>query len=789
MSIPTFDTNHSVIEYWQHGLWYSQFNKLRITGEKGFHLIDKLELFDEKTLSSLLQQNEIVWVAPWVGKQESSHQYWIPLWIPAIIQQGKLCLTDKAVPWLAPAHCDALFGQSPFVEQIHCFDDWLRFEWLTSENTLALASWQEVFEASEALFNELSDNQWHQRIESMKIALLTQHIAISAGHESASESRTSLLQAYAEIAETCPKAQFDLAQLFDSARTLSGQFSQDASLSASEYEAASHIMALNEGELIAIKSPLGTRSEKVVSTLIASHYVQSALTDKALPSTYLFTPSEALKKWTVFASSNDEIEDLHDHYETYLEGIERAKAFYSLQQKEEEQFGEIGELESQIEALQQQDEALEEQFVSLEKAQSEWQKKVKKGFWSWLFSRKKLTEDDSKALMQLLEQEISNPKEIRALFIEKARQIKVQRTKLHQALVELVEFSALQKGALTRWLEWLDKYVSSDLAGETLINQLCATQAIFGRKLFRVATYKNGWVQTALDIPQPFKEGWVLTKFNWDRLDWEAVENLEEIAGLFIIDQANRLLPQQVAPLLARAQRAVFFGDNQDLSTTPVMSAVTEEWALKAYGLEEEETIEQLQYKGMLLGTGNAFSVALANSSYQQLLDHGMYSSVLSLDGQMKPDLKYHSVLVEGESEPSENMRINQKEAAAIAAWLSKDLPLLDETAIVTPFQSQKEAILHELQLCNISCEVLTFYELKEKQWQNIIFSPVYTHKDKRPFVFDQGDHLLYSLIIRAIENLWVIGDLTIFDLKTHSPSGHLAKLLFAKKHELTEIS
>src|SRR5690606_3304986 len=151
--------------------------------QTGLHFMDKAGRNHERVLSPFWQQDGIVWVAPFVRKQEKNNYYWIPLWIPAVIHEGKLSLTDKTIPWLTPAHSDVLLGHSPFVEQIHCFDDWSRCEWLTAENTIAFETWQEVFEACQALFDELSNNQWQDRIASMEITLLAQTLVMTGMRE------------------------------------------------------------------------------------------------------------------------------------------------------------------------------------------------------------------------------------------------------------------------------------------------------------------------------------------------------------------------------------------------------------------------------------------------------------------------------------------------------------------------------------------------------------------------------------------------------------------------------
>lgn len=256
-------------------------------------------------------------------------------------------------------------------------------------------------------------------------------------------------------------------------------------------------------------------------------------------------------------------------------------------------------------------------------------------------------------------------------------------------------------------------------------------------------------------------KGWYLVKFGVE----------DKPIELIIIDQANRLLPQQVAPFLSYAKKALFWGDRHDLEPSPVMSAIQEELELIQYDLAEDQMIEQLHYKGMLAGSGNAFSVALAQLNPYWTHGENRYKKLLE-------SLVIRVVDVLGKSKKIANGIYNEAEGKSIAAWL-KTGPLLhelDDVAIVTPFEIQKEILIQCLQAEALQCPVYTFDNLPFRQWPYLIFSSVYTLGDNRPFVFDQGDQLFTTLLARTLTALWVFGDLRIFDPKMQSPSGNLAK-------------
>jgi hypothetical protein len=222
-----------------------------------------------------------------------------------------------------------------------------------------------------------------------------------------------------------------------------------------------------------------------------------------------------------------------------------------------------------------------------------------------------------------------------------------------------------------------------------------------------------------------------------------------------------------VAPLLATAKKVLFLGDDNEIAPSPCMSAREEEAVLEQFQLQDDEVIEQLHYKGMLAGSGNAFRVALVHAG----IEHQSVNAPIPLLGKL---------MVAGVSERQDKGLQNSIEVHQIINWLLTG-PLAHDhanTIVVTSFNAQKKLLRHLLAEAGIGCNVFTFYELPETSVDNVIFSPVYTHLDRRPFLFDQGYSYFNSLFHRVNKILWIIGDLQIFDPKMHSPSGLLAKKL-----------
>ena len=287
-------------------------------------------------------------------------------------------------------------------------------------------------------------------------------------------------------------------------------------------------------------------------------------------------------------------------------------------------------------------------------------------------------------------------------------------------------------------------------------------ERLFSNESIQVFTRDKSWAQGADFYLYP---GWYL--LTWDHASgaWRASAQLA--AGCLFLLEAHCLFSVQVLPLLSQVSRAVIVGDQKALLPRPFLSAVTEERSLPAALLAaleascEEEGVEELQYRGMLAGGGNAFTVASTSLAPQ-----------IYLASPRLPD--FYAVNAPGGA---------GGESQAIRRWC-EDLELeeaedLSEILIVTPYK--KQADLLSLELTSLTAAGAAIYcvdQLPARQWDTVIFSPASQMGDPRPFVFDEGEALLASVVARARCALWVIGDLRIFDVRMHSASGNLAKKL-----------
>lgn len=690
-----FNDESTTIRYWCHGLWRTILNALPLSEIelKGFEWVPSANI--EK--GSLTQRERSIWIAPVVAFNSTLQQYWIPLWIPAKIQADELLYNSEQLPWIAPSQFDPLNDFSPLSEPLHCFDDWLRYECLDSDGKINWKNWHEAYSACIELLNKLSDGEWSNRLNAAAYAKIDQSLIIDEEKllnlmQGTAAAPSLLLTHYAEEADIEPKPQLEPSHLGLNAQT-----------------ACTHALILEKGELLAIKTPMGSNIESFLGSILTAKMTRATLDEKSTPSIFLLTPRSQFANW-----------QWPDNFSSQSAFIAK-QALY--QEKEGRDFSEPGSLEAHLAHLQQQDEDHEKELIKLMALQQQKAKRSLKSLWITLFSRKKIQQ----AKMQLS---------------DKIRQCKVLRTKIHQNLVELVELINLKN------------------------------------KIARSSPPEKNDQQ----MVQPVWKEWYLFKCDPTQMHpWQSVQNREEIAHLLIIDSAHRLLPQQVAPFLNKAERALFLGDNKEILPQIVLSAVQEEWELKLHQYQEETYSEQLQCKGMLTGSGNAFAVAMANSSYQKSLAPGLFAVDLSLiEHETAQGLQCKMFPILGKSERAGNAFYNEIEAQQITSWLQNG-PLchaLNEVAIVTLFAPQRTRIEQCLKDLGLDCPVYTVYHLPYRQFPYLIFSSVYVLGDNRPFLFDQGEQLLYSLKSRVTNTLWICGDSRIFDPKMHSPSGNLAKLL-----------
>ncbi|MCS5711754.1 DNA2/NAM7 family helicase [Candidatus Berkiella aquae] len=728
----------SLIRYWQEGVWHTTYNQQPLLPEQ---LTQAWRCQREEMLAGHLQvatslDSQAVWVAPFVLIGQDS-TYWIPLWIPAILQEKQLAVrADNVLPWIPGNQFDSQNG--PFIAERSVVDDWLRFEYLTEDNQVAFQNWSDCIGACIDALNSFSESSWQQALAERGF-LLSQESLILPESAITQLRLSPLLQQFCDLEEV-QKTEADEED--DAALHLLCGAVSDTPLAQNTYTTLLHMLSLPNEQLLALQAPIGSDKITCLLTLLASKLVQQTAMHQRAPKIALITPqSEPFA--ALFQIKPDEAlvswELLHQAYEDYVKNITLAHTFINEDENE-----------NLLAKLQQEDESLEKIMQDLFSQQDTHQ---------------------SKTLLSKCLQVIYKDKNKKAALLalsDKIRQCKTKRTRIHQAIVRVVELISQKRNNEKNWHNWKNRFLLSD------INDFQAVQLAAGKKLFAMTlTY---WQQQK---NQP---------------DWLSINPKPEgDYDLVVIDSAHRFMPQQIMPYLACAKQALFVGDSKEIESLPAISSVAEEKALVKHHLHDEEIIEQMHYKGMLQSIGNAFTVALANTNIllENLALSNDYHTQLSqflgekraISSPKEPVFSekngFHFLDVRGFcSKNTQHQWSNELEATAIVECLLTGALYQSEVQIFAATVAQQQLILRKLHHAGLDRAVYSLRDSAPSQTDYVIFSPVYTIGTPRPFLFDRGEQHFYRMIVRAKKGFWLIGDKRIFDPKTHSPSGQLAKYL-----------
>lgn len=316
-----------------------------------------------------------------------------------------------------------------------------------------------------------------------------------------------------------------------------------------------------------------------------------------------------------------------------------------------------------------------------------------------------------------------------------------------------------------------------------------------------------------------------------------------QLFDLLLVDEAGQVSPEVGVPAFALAKKAIVVGDTQQIE--PVWGMGT---ALDSQNMHRVKINSDEDFVAYRVSSGSIMHMAQLASPIQLcsysdaeklLPERGLllrqhrrckpgiidYCNRFVYDRQLEilppkpvfdalglPPLGY--IHINGECLSVGTSRQNLDEAEAIARWVlsnKEDIlrvakqraqvdgapaPTLKSIiGIVTPFSSQKNAIKQALQALGLAKEditVGTVHALQGAERAIVLFSPVYDNPGGS-FFFDQGYNLLNVALSRAKEIFLVVGNRCLFNPSLSTPSGNLAKLLFAAPTSIdqtpTEVS
>ncbi|QZY54398.1 DEAD/DEAH box helicase [Crassaminicella profunda] len=337
----------------------------------------------------------------------------------------------------------------------------------------------------------------------------------------------------------------------------------------------------------------------------------------------------------------------------------------------------------------------------------------------------------------------------------------------------------------------------------------------------RIAKLTPCLVSTFYMIPKFMEHGYYNEEKVW------IPDYLYDFIDILVVDEAGQASPEVCLPLFALAKKAVMVGDTYQIEPVWSVERFSDSPNMKNY--VKDVNNEVFFESGYSAYNGNLMNIAKRRSNFCKYGEGGLYltehrrcipeiieyCNELAYKGKLNPRRKNNlkdfpfehmgHLHVAGKSENYNSSRRNIIEAKAIENWIVNNAKLLldyyngpksndeksiaDIVAVVTPFKEQSRAIMHELRknkgFENIT--VGTVHSLQGAERHIILFSSVYTERNKQSYFSDRGVNMLNVAVSRAKDSFVVIGDCRILDKKRNSPSGILARYL--KYREYSSVS
>jgi hypothetical protein len=305
------------------------------------------------------------------------------------------------------------------------------------------------------------------------------------------------------------------------------------------------------------------------------------------------------------------------------------------------------------------------------------------------------------------------------------------------------------------------------------------------------------------------------------------------LIDLLIIDESGQVSIETAGATFAFAKKAVIVGDIkqiQPVNNMPgyidVSNAISAGIVLNKQEYKDKYDKNIFIYNNSVMLKSHK-KVEFNDDKYDQpgmfLSEHRRcfdpiieYCNELSYNGKIKalkgtgdtlyPFMGYAHIF--GECKKNGSSRYNTIDADSIVEWLynEKDKILkyynkkhLSEcVGIVTPFKAQEFTLKNALKSKGLlfdsenkdNWKCGTVHSLQGAEKEIIIFSPVYTYKEKDgSFFFDATKDMLNVAVSRAKCSFLVFGDMSIFNInKRNLPSGLLAKYIFANENNELSI-
>jgi hypothetical protein len=296
---------------------------------------------------------------------------------------------------------------------------------------------------------------------------------------------------------------------------------------------------------------------------------------------------------------------------------------------------------------------------------------------------------------------------------------------------------------------------------------------------------------------------------------------LTNLLDVLMIDEAGQTTPEVGVAIFGLARKAIVVGDIKQIEPIWNIPSKIDVGNLSKNDLLSENTMHSMnEYElyGVLASNGSIMKMAQIATSYKEkdtsekgllLREHRRcydeiigYCNLLAYDGQLVPmkgpksNESLFSAMgilhVDGNSITRNRDRFNLNEVNAITEFLVKNKTGIEslngktveeEVGIITPFVGQKRALIRAIESKGFdvyTMKIGTVHALQGAERSIILFSSVYGEGDVGTMFFDRDNkpNMLNVAVSRAKESFIVFGNKRIFNPKSNSPSGILARYL-----------
>ncbi len=560
-------------------------------------------------------------------------------------------------------------------------------------------------------------------------------------------------------------------------------------------EVALKVLQLPEGSVQTVEAPLASAIDSwlhtVVLSLAARHIGKLSALDIAVVGSSELVSELNQKQWLAkinllfgkaFKKEEDAIEFLQARWQKEYDF--QCKATKAFQLTFDAAQNQHTIKHKQLVDWQKEDEQLELQLEAFTESLELWRVKSQK---SWLSKILRLFTGETKDRLKaefLASRNISlNWDETKTLednLILKIRSLKVQRTKIHQQLMQLSSDLADMGSMLAIQKRCLERFPQlKHLNGIEATREILTSHGEFATQCLKALLQSSS----------------TNVKIQWLTLDQaeQWTEPKESFDWLFIA-HGNTVSPISMQNILGASERVVILGDSKCQTTASVSVDVDCALAQHYQLVECEEELDDLQLYGQLLSQSSLYMIAKPHDFYQSFDPTGIlpiealqlrdsyaplpFVSYFTDHLKIKQNFHTHAGLLQFiEVEEDFSAEFGWQNPSEVNALVEYYQACDHDCVILTLSLTQKVLIEKALAAKGLVAEVMLL-DACHRRTHTILFSPVYSSKAPRPHYLDCGDSPLYQLMSLAANQLIFFGDPLLLNVKSHSPMGGLSKCM-----------